>query len=557
MSDAFHLELSANEHLGREVSYSMDESTGILHIMTLMKCNSVDLVLSQDLKVEFQVSNTQESKVPKVRCLPQDDSAFSECALLKKCPELEVKGQEYEICMPWLDGRAYPLATWFVTLRNMLRKPDILPWSNPPELRSQFPHKRLFTGKFPYPDPVPSVFREAPSLPYNRLGLIVGAGRTKGARPYMEDFDFCYKTMRLSDVYSAVSMLGVFDGHGGAECGQFMQDELPDIITSLIKKATHRNECTISLGEVLYRAFMRADEEYLSGASNSAGTTATVLLFEPGGMDRCGNWRGPGSVCVASAGDTRAVLCRGKVAIPLTIDHKAASAESIARVALAGGYVDRGRVMGSLAVGRALGDAHLKRGKNLRKQKWSTLEEALTPCPDVLSFIPRRSGTGDKEDEFIVLASDGLWDVMSNQEAVDRVASALEALSEPPTERDVCRICESMSIEAVTKLGSKDNVSVEIALFVGSNGYSAAMDAIPDCDDRCSSYRGTSTAQDAKIEAVESRFASAPAKRASSAPWAAELKSAATPREERKEGAKAYVLDDDDLMDFLNDDSNF
>ena len=90
----------------------------------------------------------------------------------------------------------------------------------------------------------------------------------------MEDFDFCYKTMRLSDIHSAVSMLGVFDGHGGTECGQFMQDELPDVITSFIKHATQRNKCTISLGEALYRAFIRADEEYLSSASSSAGTTA-------------------------------------------------------------------------------------------------------------------------------------------------------------------------------------------------------------------------------------------------------------------------------------------
>ena len=44
--------------------------------------------------------------------------------------------------------------------------------------------------------------------------------------------------------------------------------------------------------------------------------------------------------------------------------------------------------MGSLAVGRALGDAHLKRGKNLKKNEWSTEEAALTAQPDILSFVP-------------------------------------------------------------------------------------------------------------------------------------------------------------------------
>ena len=557
MNDFMHLEI--NEQMGRELSYSMDDSTGILHVLTLLRRSSADLVLSQDLKVEFQVSDPIEGKVPTVRCLPQDDRVFRESAMLKRCPELEIKGKEYEIRMPWLDGRAYPLAAWFVTLRNMLRKPDVLPWENPLELRGDFPHKKLFMGKFPYPETVPTVFKEVPSSSQQgRVGLLVGAGRTKGNRPYMEDFDFCYRTMQLSDVYSAVSMLGVFDGHGGTECGQFMQDELPGIITSLIKNATHRNSCTMSLGEALHSAFIRADEDYLSGTSNSAGTTATVLLFEPGGLDRSGKWRGPGTVCIASTGDTRAVLCRGSVAIPLTIDHKATSPESIASVALAGGYVDRGRVMGSLAVGRALGDAHLKRGKNLKKNpKWSTPGEALTPNPDVLSFVPRRTGLnpGD-DDKFIILASDGLWDVVSNQEAVDKVKAALEALSEPPTERDICRICESMAIEAVNKLGSKDNVTVEIALFEGTNGYSAATDAVPDYD-----YDYSSGLNDAKTEAKEPLFAPAPTKAPAAAPWAAEYKTALAPsereRKEKKEDATLSSFDDDDLMDFLNDDTNF
>ena len=154
-------------------------------------------MLSKDIQVLFQVSNPQEDKVPKVRCLPQDDSVFSECALLKKCPDLEIKGKEYEICMPWLDGRAYLLAVWFITLRNMLKKPGIHPWSNQFELRDHFLHKQLFIGEFPYSESVPCFSQSAIFLSSPTRSAC--GRRPHQGLPHMEDFDFCYKTMRLSD----------------------------------------------------------------------------------------------------------------------------------------------------------------------------------------------------------------------------------------------------------------------------------------------------------------------------------------------------------------------
>ena len=149
---------------------------------------------------------------------------------------------------------------------------------------------------------------------------------------------------------------------------------------------------------------------------------------------------------------------------------------------------------------------------------------------------------------------------MSNQEAVDKVSETLEALLEPPTEKDICLICEKMAIEAVNKRGSKDNVTVEIALFEGINGYSPAMDAVPDDDEHgLFGYRSTSAAQHAKTEVKEYRFESAHAKEAGAAPWATECKKAPAPtqEEEKKGGVDAPLFDDDDLMEFLNDDSNF
>lgn len=110
---------------------------------------------------------------------------------------------------------------------------------------------------------------------------------------------------------------------------------------------------------------------------------------------------------VSNLGDCRAVLCRGGVAEALTTDHRAGRDDERERIENQGGYVEfyRGawRVHGILAISRSIGDAHLK--------KWVVAE----PETRVLDL--------EQDMEFLVLASDGLWDVVSNQEAVDTVLS--------------------------------------------------------------------------------------------------------------------------------------
>lgn len=130
----------------------------------------------------------------------------------------------------------------------------------------------------------------------------------------------------------------------------------------------------------------------------SGGACATTALVKGG------------QLYVAHLGDCRAVLSRGggAAAAALTADHTCASADERARVERSGGYVTRSgsgvwRVQGSLAVSRAFGDAGLKR--------WVVAEPAVTR-------VPLNAAAGC---EFLVVASDGLWDKVGNQEAVDVV----------------------------------------------------------------------------------------------------------------------------------------
>lgn len=146
-----------------------------------------------------------------------------------------------------------------------------------------------------------------------------------------------------------------------------------------------------------------------------------------------------GHLYVAHLGDCRAVLSRdGGVAAALTADHTCASEDERARVERSGGYVSRSgsgvwRVQGSLAVSRAFGDAGLKR--------WVVAEPAVTRVPLLNAGC-----------EFLVIASDGLWDKVGNQEAVDvvkrngmnRVASCGEL------------------VELARRRGSRDDVTVMV-----------------------------------------------------------------------------------------------
>merc|ERR1711964_894604 len=117
----------------------------------------------------------------------------------------------------------------------------------------------------------------------------------------------------------------------------------------------------------------------------------------------------PTHVVVANCGDTRAVLCRNGDALALSHDHKPCDDKETARIEHAGGFVNMStnRVNGILAVSRALGDFQFKRTARLGQ-----CEQLVSPEPDIVSM------SRDPTDEFIVIACDGIWDVMTNEECV-------------------------------------------------------------------------------------------------------------------------------------------
>ncbi|KAF5836338.1 phosphatase 2C-like domain-containing protein [Dunaliella salina] len=201
------------------------------------------------------------------------------------------------------------------------------------------------------------------------------------------------------------------------------------------RSPSHCSGITLALEEALKEAFLRTDTEFAAdGSASMVGSTAVVALV------------GSRKAWVANCGDSRAVLCRGSRAIQLTDDHKPEREDEAERVEKAGGqvlYWNGHRVMGVLAMSRAIGDHGLR--------------PYVIPEPEVTVF------TRAEDDDFLLLASDGLWDVMSNQEAISlAMRCSARAAEKGASRKAAVRIAASVLTKAAVDRGSKDNVTVVI-----------------------------------------------------------------------------------------------
>ena len=121
-----------------------------------------------------------------------------------------------------------------------------------------------------------------------------------------------------------------------------------------------------------------------------------------------------------NVGDSRSIACYGGQVETLSNDHKPSNESEAKRIVAAGGWVEFNRVNGNLALSRALGDFVFK-----RNEKKSAEEQIVTAYPDVIVKDIR------EDLEFIILACDGIWDVMTNEEVVQFVRVRIAAKMEP------------------------------------------------------------------------------------------------------------------------------
>ncbi|KAM0919968.1 hypothetical protein ACQ4PT_007848 [Festuca glaucescens] len=218
------------------------------------------------------------------------------------------------------------------------------------------------------------------------------------------------------DLLPAHHFFGVFDGHGCSHVATSCGDRMHEIVAEEARSSGSDSDDAERWKGVMERSFARMDAEAVgsraSGAADPAPTCRCELQLPK--CDHVGSTAvvavlGPTHLVVSNCGDSRAVLCRGGAAIPLSSDHKPDRPDELERIQAAGGRVifwDGARVLGVLAMSRAIGDSYLK--------------PYVIPDPEV-RVLERRDG----EDEFLILASDGLWDVVSNEVACNVVRACV------------------------------------------------------------------------------------------------------------------------------------
>lgn len=301
-------------------------------------------------------------------------------------------------------------------------------------------------------------------------GIAWGYSGMQGWRVNMEDAHFALPSLD-SGSWADTAAFGVLDGHGGEQVAKFCERHLPREIACGSSK-----ECC----GALVRAFHRMDEllenpevqdELRSYSSGSSGLMSVVGgPWQPVRVNPA--WVGctanvclirSNSIIVANAGDSRTVLCRNGQAVPLSEDHKPNLPVERDRIANAGGTVERQqvgpivqyRVNGNLNLSRSIGDLEYKKNTALRRE-----EQMICSTPDVSTF-PRESG-----DEFLVMACDGVWDVVDCQDAVDFVRQRLQLGMRPLSliMEELLDFCVSPDLAMTTGLGG-DNMTAILIVF--------------------------------------------------------------------------------------------
>lgn len=280
----------------------------------------------------------------------------------------------------------------------------------------------------------------------------VGWADERGKRDEMED-GWVFVDAFGNNPKSA--FFAVYDGHGGRDAVDAASTVLHEYLWAELeaKVSPDMNE-NQWVSDSIVRAFGKTDDHIIEKQFTGGAVACVCLLWEDTIGEGCPPTR---RVYTAHCGDARAVISRDKQGVRLTSqsDHKATDAGEQANVVANGGAILNDRVNGMLAITRALGDPQLKKPK-LRE--------------NVVSNIPDVTATPITEiDDFLIIACDGLWDVIGDQDAVNFVYHAMAELQEEGIlESDqplaAALIAKALVIHSLNK-GTSDNVTCMVVIL--------------------------------------------------------------------------------------------
>jgi len=283
----------------------------------------------------------------------------------------------------------------------------------------------------------------------------------QGWRVAMEDAHILNLTLEED-----AQLLAVFDGHGGKDISVFLGRHFAG---ELLNSAKYQNgdyegalkDTYLLMDQLLlsdtgvkerYSIFKGQREVYANDLPlarrelPTSGSTAVVALLK-----RRHLW-------VANAGDSRCVLISGGRALELTHDHKPSVPTELFRIREAGGSVTENRVNGVLNLTRSIGDFEYKGNSRLPIER-----QLIIAQPEVTN---KRL---DREDEYLVLGCDGVWDMWNTQDLAGFVAEqTAQGVGLRTVAEEVCNRC--LAADPVLSEGcGGDNVTLILVRLAASN----------------------------------------------------------------------------------------
>jgi len=274
-----------------------------------------------------------------------------------------------------------------------------------------------------------------------RLALTASASSWQGNKDFQED-RYVINIEIESPEGHKVAGFAVLDGHSGSLCVEHVQEKLGANLQQCLSTKAVLSEKTLI--QTVNEACVLTDESFLITARQQevldGSAMILALIYPEDSRPDADGVKAPGAcrLLIANIGDCRAVLCTarqlpgstgGLMALPLSVDHKPNREDETARIEAKGGVVDFQGVWRvftpcssnfggqtiqrwGLAVSRSFGDLLLKEPEN-----YGCVGVApgglVTAVPEiqVMDLSP-------SEDRFLLLACDGIWDVLSSEEAV-------------------------------------------------------------------------------------------------------------------------------------------
>jgi serine/threonine protein phosphatase PrpC len=322
--------------------------------------------------------------------------------------------------------------------------------------KKRFPLKAVKPAAEGYSQPLgatPAVSSSAPPLaPPPPWGLhtstetvaVVSVAQDANAefRPYMEDGHRIVDPLWQRGGKERWGFFGVYDGHGGRREVDYVQETLHEVVLAELSNLQHDKDIEPAIHKAFVSAFAKIDRQLAMNGAWQSGCTCTVVLTR-----RHGNGL---TLHVANVGDSRAVVIGYDSAKRLTVDHRAGDPAETKRIEQEGGIVRHGRVGGQLSVSRSLGDHHLK-------------SSGLSCVPDVRSLEI-------SQEHAVVIASDGLWDALEDDDARQVVNSCIDqAIAQGGDQQSIAKHLREQTaqklVETAKEHNSRDNILALAAFF--------------------------------------------------------------------------------------------